>query len=251
MFIADSCSFYMDNLTEIRVEYNYYNKNRVTPIFITSDDLSSLTFDGFYELILKEVPHLKKISSEVVALRMAIVDEGNEIDISAKYFSSQIHSFLNKGMKIISVHVTVAESPVPVCTATSVGKVHNSKEVPSQSRRCLNLQNTTNITANISSSPNASANPQISIINTTPESSPKNKQESPHVVLPLERYIKKQADIMRLYSDELSSKTKELADLDSKLQKACHQNQGHLNTRKSMRKVAQPIPVVCYRSIVT
>jgi hypothetical protein len=219
----------MDNVTEIRVEYNYYNKNRVTPIFITNDDLLLLTFEGFYGLVLKEVPHLKKISSEAVALRMTIVDEGNsEVDISIKYFSSQIRSFLNKGMKIIFVRVSVAESPVAANTSFSAGKVRESNEV-FQSRRRLNLRNSTNITANICSSPNASANNQISIISTTPESSPKSKQGSPPVVLPLERYVKKQAEAVQTYSDELTSKRKELTDLDAKLQKACDQNRGHLN----------------------
>lgn len=212
----------MDNVTELRIEYKYYNKNRATPIFIANDDLLSLTFEGFYGLVLKEVPHLNKISSESVALRMAIVDEDNsEVDISTKYFSSQMFSFLNKGMKIISVHVAVAESPVaPSNTSVSAGKERKSNEV-FQSRRCLHLQNTTNI-SNI-------ANPQISIINTTPESSPKNKQESPSIVLPLERYAKKQAKVVQTYSDELASNTKELTDLDFKLQKACDQNRGHLN----------------------
>ena len=35
---------------------------------------------------------------------------------------------------------------------------------------------------------------------------------------------------MQNYSDKLTSNTKELADFDFKLQKACDQNQGHLNS---------------------
>ncbi len=128
-------------------------------------------------------------------------------------------------MKIIFVHVSVAESPVAANTSFSAGKVCWSNKV-FQSRRRLNLRNSTNITANICSSPNASANNQISIISTTPESSPKSKQESPPVVLPLERYVKKQAEAVQTYSDELTSKRKELTDLDAKLQKACDQNRG-------------------------
>ena len=52
---AVHCNYhsFCDNLSEIRVEYNYYNKNHVTPIFITSDDLLSLTFNEFYGLVLK------------------------------------------------------------------------------------------------------------------------------------------------------------------------------------------------------
>ena len=82
--------------------------------------------------MLKEVPHLKKISSEAVVLRMTIVDNDNsEVHISTKYFSSQMFSFLNKGMKIISVHVAVAESPVVFSNNTSVsaGKERKSDKV--------------------------------------------------------------------------------------------------------------------------
>jgi hypothetical protein len=47
---------------------------------------------------------------------MTVVDEGDKVDISAKYFTSQIHSVLSKGMKIICVCVAVVESPVLVST---------------------------------------------------------------------------------------------------------------------------------------
>lgn len=213
----------MDNLTEIRVEYNYYTKNRVTPIFIANDKLLSLTYEGFYKLLLKEVPHLTKMSHEDVILRMTIVDEaGSEVDVSTKYFVSQIRSFLNKDMKIISVRVTAAESPVTanIKTGLSVNTIKPDGAIP-QSRRCLNLINQSNIT-------NIAGIVNTSVINSSPESSPKNCQEPPRVVLPLERYAKRQADVVRDYTAELTSKTKELADVDAKLQKACEQNCGPL-----------------------
>ena len=59
----------MDNLTELRIEYKYYNKIRATPIFIANDELLSFTFNEFYGLVLKEVPYLQKITSESMALR--------------------------------------------------------------------------------------------------------------------------------------------------------------------------------------
>ena len=102
----------MDNLTELRIEYKYYNNIRATPIFIANDELLSFTFNEFYGLVLKEVPYLQKITSESMALRFAILDENNsEVDISNKYFSSQMFSFVNKGMKVISIRVAVSESP--------------------------------------------------------------------------------------------------------------------------------------------
>ena len=133
----------MDNLTELRIEYKYYDKVRTTPIFIADDELLSFTFDEFYGLLLKEVPYLPKITLESMALRFAILDENNsEVDNSNKYFSSQMFSFDNKGMKVISIRI-VSESPIAAesSSMSAASKVRGSNEVP-QSKRCLNLQNT-------------------------------------------------------------------------------------------------------------
>ena len=53
----------MDNLTELRIEYKYYDKVRATPIFIANDELLSFTFNEFYGLMLKEVSYLQNITS--------------------------------------------------------------------------------------------------------------------------------------------------------------------------------------------
>lgn len=246
----------MDNLTELRIEYKYYNKVRATPIFIANDELLSFTFNEFYGLVLNEVPYLQKITSELMALRFAILDENNsEVDISNKYFSSQMFSFVNKGMKVISIRVAVSESPIAAGSSSmsAAPKVRSSNEVP-QSKRCLNLQNTvpqstvsTNILSgngNTNSNVNAPACitdfsnynlNQISIVNTTSEMATNCAKEDevqgpPPVLLPLERYAKKQATALKNYSDELATKRKELEELDFKLQKASDQNRGHLNT---------------------
>ena len=54
-----------------------------------------------------------------------------------------------------------------------------------------------------------------SVINSTPEFSPKNCQESPRVVLPLERYAKRQADVVREYTDELTRQARQKSSLTS------------------------------------
>ena len=207
----------MEGLTEIRVEYKYYTKSRVTPIFIPNEDLLSLSYDGFYELVLNEVSHLRKISSEsATAFRMTIIDEGSsgsDVDISTKYFSSQMVSLLDKGVKVIVVRATVADSPVAV-TKTAGTK-----------RKRLDLRNNNNNNANVA----------IDICNvSTPvqmyaAESPKRSNESPPVLLPLERYSKRHEEVLRNYSDELKLKTDELEHFDAKLKKACEQNNGHLN----------------------
>lgn len=117
----------MDNVTEIRVEYDYYTRSRVTPIFVANDVLLALKYEGFSEFVLNEVPHLRKMSSECAPLRMTLIeDNGSEVDISKKYFSSQMLSLLNKGTQIISVRVVAAESPV--CVSKTSRKVNLKKD---------------------------------------------------------------------------------------------------------------------------
>ena len=55
------------------------------------------------------------------------------------------------------------------------------------------------------------------VINSTPESSPKNCQESPRVILPLaiERYAKRQVDVVREYTDELTRQARQKSSLTS------------------------------------
>ena len=52
----------------------------------------------------------------------------------------------------------------------------------------------------------------------------------PPVLLPLERYAKIHAEVLKNYSNELAIKRKELEELDFKLQKTSNQICDHLNT---------------------
>ena len=137
--------------------------------------------------------------SEAVTLKMSIVDAANsEVDISTKYFSSQMMSFVTKGTKIMSIRVALAQSPGAFGnTALPTSKERISSNEIFQSRRCLNMQQNESIIGNnnITAHPHTTTT-SISIINTTPKSSPK-RQGSPPVVFPLERYANKQAKIVQ------------------------------------------------------
>ena len=50
----------MDDLVEIQLQYDYYCQSRITPIFISKEDLVSLTYDEFLSRVLAEVPHITK-----------------------------------------------------------------------------------------------------------------------------------------------------------------------------------------------
>jgi hypothetical protein len=81
----------MDNLPEIQGVYNYYCNNQITPIFIGDDFFS-------------RVEELHQLSEE--SMRLIIVEPDRpEIDLSSKYFKSQIMRLLNTGKKTIVIRV--------------------------------------------------------------------------------------------------------------------------------------------------
>ena len=116
-----SCAVYtcshlseMDNIIEIQFDYLYYSKRRVTPLFISTDELLSYSYDGFCSRMLQEVPHIAKMLLPAESLRMILAEENRpEIDLSHKYFQSQIARLVNKGLKTIVIRIAANESPLP------------------------------------------------------------------------------------------------------------------------------------------
>ena len=75
------------SLVQIKVINDYYSSKRVTPFFIGWEELLEYDFQVFKERLLKEVPHLAKITSLSAApLRITMNDEKNEVDLSPVYF---------------------------------------------------------------------------------------------------------------------------------------------------------------------
>ena len=69
---------------EFRIEYMYYSKIRITPVYFVEEELMAMEFDDFLRTIVSEVPHLGKMK----ALRVTVKDgEVEEIGLSKKYFS--------------------------------------------------------------------------------------------------------------------------------------------------------------------
>ena len=205
----------MDNIIEINFDYLYYSKRRVTPVFISMDELLALTYDGFYTKMLQEVPHIAKMAIPAESLRMILTEENRpEIDLSQKYFNSQITRLVNKGLQTIVIRIAANESPLP---AAQSHKIPHSVEEP-KSKRCLDVdidqhQGQGNLNFN-------------TVINTQTNSI---SHECQKVILPLERHVKRYDEVVRNIDGDLQRKKSELEELDGKLSTASMQNNGHLS----------------------
>ena len=62
------------SLVKMKIVYNYYSNQRVTPFFIR-EELVSLGFDEFKARLFTEVPYLNKIAT---SLRLAVVEDNLE-----------------------------------------------------------------------------------------------------------------------------------------------------------------------------
>ena len=205
----------MDNIIEINFDYLYYSKRRVTPVFISMDKLLALTFDGFYTKMLQEVPCIAKMAIPSESLRMILTEENRpEIDLSQKYFNSQITRLVNKGLQTIVIRIAANELLLP---AAQSHKIPHSVEEP-KSKHCLDVdidqhQGQGNLNFN-------------TVINTQTNSI---SHECQKVILPLERHVKRYDEVVRNIDEDLQRKKSELKELDGKLSTASMQNNGHLS----------------------
>ena len=94
------------SLVQIKVIYDYYSSKRVPPFFIEEEELLEYDFQAFKERLVKEVPHLAKITSLSAApLRITMNDEKNEVDLSPVYFTFQFKDLLSKAKKTPYKHL--------------------------------------------------------------------------------------------------------------------------------------------------
>jgi len=99
------------SLVQIKVIYDYYSSKRITPFYIGEEELLEYDFQAFKERLVREVPHLAKITSLSAApLCITMNDEENEVDLSPVYFTFQFKEMLSKA-KNITLQAFTFESP--------------------------------------------------------------------------------------------------------------------------------------------
>ena len=135
--------------------------------------------------MLQEVPHIAKMVLPAESLRMILTEENRtEIDLSQKYFKSQITRLLNKRLQPIVIRVAANESPLPAASH----KTPNSAEEP-KSKHCLDV----NINQHNQGQGSLNFN---TIINTSNSISPECVSRLQHVILPLERHVKRYDEVV-------------------------------------------------------
>ena len=174
-------------LVKIKILYDYDSNKRVTPLFIREEELVILGFDEFKARLFAEVPYLNKMAT---SLRLAVIEDNLEVNLSPIYFNYQIKGLLEKE-KTITIKAFMFDSPgLPpsyaernsVSDNSNINYVSNQepRKVQTNSRKkrslvLLGYQNDlVHDTSDSDSDSNASANPS----------------KDSRILLPLERYAK-------------------------------------------------------------
>ena len=199
------------SLVKVKIIYDYYATKRVTPIFMMEEDLMSLSYDEFRTRLITEVPHLEKMSS---SLRLVILEDDAEVDLSSSYFNFQIKGLLEKE-KNITIKAFAFDSPgLHITNSSSLSVLEKAKRGES-TVRSVRAKRSISLPTSIEENP--------LFDNSDDEDDDQDKQE-PTIMLPLERYAKSKQkavdDIQRL----LKTKKQELESCESKIRLAAQQN---------------------------
>ena len=197
---------------EIKIEYSYnsdYSTKRITPVYIVEEELMTLEYSKFLERIVNEVPHLRGMNS----MRLTVKEDEtvDEVDLSRKYFSLQMKGLLDKGAKSIRIRVFEFASPA---VDTGIHRVENMAETGAEDReltwthvrRSLDLYQDAIYT-----------------------SADKTDENDLPVMLPLQRYAKKQKEAVNEIKNCVETKRQELVRFNDKIKRASEQNRGDLS----------------------
>ena len=241
------------SLVQIKVIYDYYSSKRVTPFFIEEEELLEYDFQAFKERLVKEVPHLAKITSLSAApLRITMNDEKNEVDLSPVYFTFQFKDLLSKA-KNITLQAFTFESPsvqgvgTDRCEMKTNPPPNRPKHLPTlletpRAKRSLQLKGRSKAeeyeSANLCGEESCETNEQ-KFGKTSGMCAPTKSQDNTNQQTPLERYLSKteeQINKKQEIIEHLQNKEHEiLAKLervksdprDGNLCRNCHLRLGH------------------------
>ena len=192
---------------EIKIEYSHYSTKRITPVYIV-EELMTLEYSKFVERIVNDVPHLQRMNS--MRLTVKKDETVDEVDLSRKYFSLQMKGLLDKVAQSIRIRVFEFASPA---VDTGIHRVENMAETGAEDRELTrtHVQRSLDLPGR-----NTSAD--------------KTDENDLPVMLPLQRYAKKQKEAVNERKNCMETKCQELIRFDDKIKRASEQNRGHLST---------------------
>ena len=185
---------------EIKVEYSYCSTKRITPVYIVEEELMTLEYSKFVERIVNEVPHLRRMNSMRLTVKEdETVDEG---DLSRKYFSLQMKGLLDKGAKSIRIRIFEFASPA---VDTGIHRVENMAETGAEDRELTRTH--------------VRRSRDLPGRNTSADKTDENDLP---VMLPLQRYAKKQKEAVNEIKNCVETKRQELVRFDDKIKPGLH-----------------------------
>ena len=197
--------------------------------FVREEELVSLRFEEFKSRLLTEVPYLNKLAT---SLRLTVIEDNSEVDLSPIYFNYQIKGILEKE-KTITVNAIVFDSP-------GLPPSHTEHQNSVRDERSENYHAASQDTRKEQIIPRAKRSltlteGQDDILFDKSDSDsdcgfPANPPEDRRILLPLERYAKKQQQTASNIERSLQVKRQELAKFREQLKIASKQNKGHKAT---------------------
>ena len=217
--LSDTFTSASMSLVQIKVIYDYYSSKRVTPFFIGEEELLEYDFQAFKERLVKEVPHLAKITSLSAApLRITMNDEKNEVGLSPVYFTFQFKEMLSKA-KNITLQAFTFESPsvqgvgTDRCEMKTNPPPNRPKHLPTlleapRAKRSLQLQGRSKaeeyVSADLCGEESCEANGQ-KFGKTSGLCAPTKSQDNTNQQTPLERFLSKTEEQMKKKQEILLS----------------------------------------------
>ncbi len=217
------------SLVKIKIIYDYYTTKRITRIFIREEDLINLCYKEFKTRLISEVPHLDKVGS---SLRLTVFEDDAEVDLSSSYFNFQIKGLLEKE-KTITVKAFTFDSPgLPSAASqkSTTEKHHKIVMDTTQSFGKSTLSTIQQPRARRSIALPVSNNEQDELMYPDQddfeddEAFQPNTNKNSRIMLPLERYAKKQQKAVDDSQRQLQIKKRELLISENKLNTALQQN---------------------------
>ena len=206
----------MSSLVKIKVIYDYYSSKRVSVIFVNEEELLSETYEDFKARLSKEVD-LSKITAG--SLRLTVRDNGLDVDLSPKYYNLQMKSILDQDP---SKNITL--------NALSSPAIEHLSKVRKRERDVEGEKREASTTA-LPTKEDGSCNAKRSLLYSD-KSAENFSRPAPNtdnrILLPLERYSKKQQQIVDEIKSKLQLKRGELAKLHQRLEQSAQQNTGTL-----------------------
>ena len=211
------------SLIQIKVVYNYYSSERITPIYILEEELQNPSFEAFKTRVIKDIPHLAKATS----LRWTIDDDGLDVDLSPGYFNIQMRGILTKEK---SIRTNAIEFELPIVSTLSSNQATDKYSSTDDKQPKQNIRAHARKKLDLPERDNSRLGFVFGGESDVDSDTEDTEENETRIIMPLERYATKQKQTVDKISLELEEGTRKLRKFDGRIGRASTQNEGSLST---------------------